>query len=442
MTTNTSPSASLIQRSSEVLLFVAGLIYATGFLIVFTFLSTRFALRAADIEFFKARYLYVGGLYTLFEVLIIFPMLCFGIVLRGQYRKRLAALTAPSNTKTESDGDQAPTLYAPSIYLVLNMMLVFYVYIAFASPGFGDDHHWLVTALFVGTVAIAVALRGIHDLIASGWMARPGGMQPVESKAATKIAKQRAAMFYEIAGWLALGVAAVVDFVGLRDLSGVLGAMLWAGGWHFLLLQAVLWFLAWRQLDSPVRIRDLTLQVPFAGLRASTVIALYYVSIVSFAVRVYPFIPAVKGGGDYSRTTLAVLQMQGPSNELLPVRIGNTRCATSHFSRPVIIVEDTEKSLFVVNPTEAGGPLEWSANNRPAVIEIQRARVENIEYSQQMEVPRGVTEFTSWFPDNGCANLPKQGSAECSAASTSDTTTTHARKEHTDLAAGRRRGGR
>jgi hypothetical protein len=108
------------------------------------------------------------------------------------------------------------------------------------------------------------------------------------------------------------------------------------------------------------------------GLCAS----LFIVSVLSFAIRVYPFIPALKGGGDYRRTA-ATMRLKVPGEHGLVV------------PESVVIIEETDASLFVALP--AGTPVknqedihaegEWrSWRNLPTVLEIPRDQVAYVHY--------------------------------------------------------------
>jgi hypothetical protein len=67
---------------------IAALIYATGFLVVFSFFE-RFGLRETGVEFFKAKFFHVGILCLMFPVIVLVPPFAFvGIKRVGQIIER------------------------------------------------------------------------------------------------------------------------------------------------------------------------------------------------------------------------------------------------------------------------------------------------------------------------------------------------------------------
>src|SRR5437879_3706134 len=109
-------NSKLIYLIPEWALTFVGLVYATGFLIIFTFLE-RYGLQEAGLEFFKVKYLHVGILFLLFPIISIIPFIAICQLRRLQK-------------------DTPFPMYLPSIVIVLNTLLIFYILVAFAPPRF------------------------------------------------------------------------------------------------------------------------------------------------------------------------------------------------------------------------------------------------------------------------------------------------------------------
>src|SRR2546423_7338796 len=62
----------VIRACAELFLALVGILYATGFLVAFTFLQ-RFGVREAGTEFLKLKYIYIGLLYFLFPLTVMVP---------------------------------------------------------------------------------------------------------------------------------------------------------------------------------------------------------------------------------------------------------------------------------------------------------------------------------------------------------------------------------
>jgi hypothetical protein len=107
-------------------------------------------------------------------------------------------------------------------------------------------------------------------------------------------------------------------------------------------------------------------------------ISLYF-AIVAFASSVYPYIPAVKGGGDYTSATPVVLAFDTNRVGSLPKEV-----IQGLNSKEMILLDASSSSIFLASIKDAGGPAEWrkhSATNRPAVYEIRRDAVVSIGYA-------------------------------------------------------------
>ncbi|MGO9085753.1 MAG: hypothetical protein ACLQBK_11040 [Candidatus Sulfotelmatobacter sp.] len=142
-----------LEKAPEWFLAVAGLIYATGFLVVFTFFA-RLGIREAGTEFFKVKYVHVGILCLIIPALTAVPAYAFFYMLRRA-------------AETEHAGQVADLhVHVPSGILTLNMIVTFYVYVMFSPPGYLRLRGLMVLVIFLGTFA---GLAGIQRISKRGF---------------------------------------------------------------------------------------------------------------------------------------------------------------------------------------------------------------------------------------------------------------------------------
>jgi hypothetical protein len=108
-----------------------------------------------------------------------------------------------------------------------------------------------------------------------------------------------------------------------------------------------------------------------AGLSA----IFYLLSVLSFSLWVYPFIPSQRGGGDYTESRRAVLYFTQEAAGFLPADIADGKKTV-----PLVILEETPQLIFVADPTKDGGPERWREEPVPRVpvIEIPRSDIVGI----------------------------------------------------------------
>lgn len=110
----------------------------------------------------------------------------------------------------------------------------------------------------------------------------------------------------------------------------------------------------------------------------------FFLSIVSFATKVYPYISAAKGGGDFHEVPIASIishQLSANSSNAY----SQTVCGNI-FTNSYIIIEQTSASYYFAEVRDNGGPLEWRKMRRlPHILEIRREMIDSIFYTQICE---------------------------------------------------------
>ena len=365
----------LLGGASSWFLAITALVYGTGFLIVVTFLD-GWGLRETGAEFLKAKYTHVGILCLSFPAIFGGTLIGFGEYYRRK-RKPEAAAQLPSGIAT------MPHVFVPVVALLMNLTLIFYIYVMFAPPKFHRDNPGRIALVFLVTIPGLVALR-FWDSVARR-MFRKKWVAPAQAWGR----------------WVLMAVViGVLDVYSLwnKDLCETLGDVLRAGGWTFIVFVVLLMFVLWRLLllddDLPQPLRR-----PLWVAGFCVVGAIYYLSVMSFTHSFFPCIRATRGGGDYSGVEPVRIYVRpdrqgraGLPEELFEARgsDGNAgqeavarssgmgpnvaggggfgACAT----KPVIVIDESVAGYFVADPTEARGPKMWRFGRKPRVFWVAR----------------------------------------------------------------------
>lgn len=108
---------------------------------------------------------------------------------------------------------------------------------------------------------------------------------------------------------------------------------------------------------------------------ACVLIILFYFSILSFARFVYPYIPAGKGGGDYTLSQPVQITFDSAFTNSIPQPVKDgIKSAT------IILLDENSSFAFLANLNDGGGRETWRTTNKPAVYEIRREAITSITY--------------------------------------------------------------
>jgi hypothetical protein len=413
---------------AELFLLVVGILYATGFLAAFTFLE-RFGVREAGTEFLKLKYIYVGILYFLFPVTIMAPVGALWCLWRQSRRhKRLAALrqrrrARRSTSETRPGRAPMPVSFA-TVLLLLNMAVVFYALICFAPVTMINDRPWVVAAVSVPTIVGVFLFRFIeakrlrHRLSRVLLFQRRWNWILDKSREQRRLFRSRELtkkwpVRWVIWSWHAIGggrailllaMLGLVDYPAMRPIWGDIKLMFWGDS------QTVLWTLGKFDITPPIggfnyylfvflyclvgqRVRKRIKQYEgddrtrylLAG--GGILVSLFIISVLVFALRVYPFIPALKGGGDYRKTAATVVLKGEAHTEFVP-------------PESVVIIEETDSSLYLAIPPE------------PAIAKTENTAAEGQwrlwkDLPTVVEIPREQVSFMHYWPPGKKANNPK-----------------------------------
>jgi len=353
---------SLLAEAPEWFLAVAGFIYATGFLVVFTFFG-HLGIREVGTEFFKVKYVHVGILC------LILPALTGLTTLALSYM-------AGMETQKRNDGQVVDIhIYLPSAILTLNLIATFYIWAMFAPVGYFRTRSHLIPLIFSVTL---LGLTAIQQLARQEFVLFIGR----RADQVKRLSASPHAIGSLLRWMLCILVIVFLDWYSFRGLGRELWEMFsgnmrftGGGGYVFLIFFLLIVWLLLRISRRSRMITDHKLKVALWASGLSLMFATFYVCILSFAYSVYPYIPAERGGGSYVDSATVVLTFQGsPGGLPADLLVSESR------SKPLLIIEETGTSIYVADPNAAGGPVEWRRGATPSVIAIRRKIVNSIEY--------------------------------------------------------------
>jgi len=152
----------------------------------------------------------------------------------------------------------------------------------------------------------------------------------------------------------------------------VLGEMLGEGGYLYFGLLVIIGLLLWRW-DFRREQRKITHPesvTTMAVLTFTLVAALGFLAVLFFAARVYCYIPAFKGGGDFTTESQAVLHFDPRFSSSLPSQIMDSS-KTNQQSLPVFILQQNTHAYFLALTNSANNPNTWrlvGRTNKPTTI--------------------------------------------------------------------------
>jgi hypothetical protein len=359
----------------------SGLIYGTGYLIEFAFLNSMNVHGAAS-DLLKAKYFYAGFLFLQFPASLISIVLAFYVVNRRIRELRGESMPeelAPHNGKLAL---KSVSLFRTSAWTFATLLVVFYILIAFAKRGVFSEHQETVAWFF------AVMLLGTM------------GARELDSKILFKDEKTRlqfgaiARLTCLIVGW----VLAVRLFYPATLL--LVQTMFVEGGYLCYFFLALIGFLIYKIRRWVLEVTDVTVRTGLIAIAVATIGAIYCLAALTFAYRVYPFIPVSKGGGDYTDEHKVTLAFDTKYKDSLPAELlppaplllttnssglVTTNVVQALTSLPVVIIEETSSIVFIASPSGVTDASLWRTpypTNKPTIIALKR---DGIVYAREIK---------------------------------------------------------
>jgi hypothetical protein len=337
---------SKIESLAKWLVALAGICYATGFLVIYTFFG-HFQMRDLPSDFLKLKYVYVGILCWLFPAGFFLPL--------GALRELYKTM------KTEKVAPRKGLEALISGFLSLFVPVVVYFMVEFARPSKTLPPGWIAASM-------AFAFPGFYlfDLIKTDWLRKT----------------------------LRYGTATVISasffILGKDFIRYVFEIVVFKHGYIYIVFvaSALSIFPRNRRWLQERGLSGKTAQLTWV-IATTLSVLLMYLAVLSYAAWVYPYVPATRGGGDYSVLSDVTIRLheKGSTGQCWGnVRSANLECSieTERFK----VIDETSDSFFVANIHSGSGPTAWSEwpfnevelKKLPVVIEIPKADVSAIVY--------------------------------------------------------------
>jgi len=359
----------------------SALIYASGFIVVYTFLE-RWGIRETGDQLLRVKYFHVGFLCLLFPLLWVIPMFAIGSMLRARRKTNKFNWKQPSAWLT------------PLLSLTLSTPLCFLP--IFAHADYIRHHGWETASLVLfALIGLIFAADPIQQFTAQQSLLVLSDPDPKPSRKVS----------------IARLIIAILALVPAEYLFWKLGTDLYPelretfrtsitapAAWLYLLFNGLIAFYYWR---GRKRLQQISGEPPtpetqseIRSVRVVTacrIAGFYFLGVLSFSYGWYPFIPAARGGGSLLEAPTATIDVKlsspmSASKKLFDEIQTETRpqfpAGVSVHARTgsVAVVEVTSDSLFVSRLDDNGGPACWAEGYLPRVYELPRSNVESIEY--------------------------------------------------------------
>lgn len=137
---------------------------------------------------------------------------------------------------------------------------------------------------------------------------------------------------------------------------------------------------------------------------------IFFFVIMVFGYSVYHYIPAAKGGGDFTDARLVSISLKQDSKVQLPDWLFSR--TKKDDSKALVLIEGATNSIFVADPGEQGGPSNWRRSRacRPRIAEIPRSEIGSLNYLDET--------FASWERKHPISAATSSGSLMATSTAT------------------------
>jgi hypothetical protein len=337
---------SLLLETPGWFIVLVAVAYATGFLIVSTYLGS-FGVQDPTSDLLRPRYLQVG----------FFFLLLFGSVV-------VLVVTMIGAFRTPG-GLRVNWLLIP---IWVDMIVFVYIAVGFAEPQSSGRNSlfvaFLVGASFLGVICI-YNLERIY-----------GARNPDLPK------------FAQVCYCLLLGGLFVLDWLVIRPFESKLWHLVRFGYLILAILGVLVACLGWLLYRAVFPREGLSKEQHriFTWSRLAIGLPIYYVCVLAFAFGVYPFMSSSRGGGYYQDSDRITLVIRG-GYSALPSNLVAVSTPSQMESKPLVLIEQTSSSLFVADPgdpqrpDQTGGVECWTDFTcRPRVLEVNLSDVVQVQH--------------------------------------------------------------
>jgi hypothetical protein len=335
---------SRIETIGKWIVLATGICYATGFLVVYTF-QGHFASRDHGTDLLRLKYIYVGILCWLFPAGFFLPLGGLHELHRtlkkqvpDHYRKKFEILI--------------------SIFFVLFVPVVVYFMVEFARPEKTLPPWWIA-------LSMGAAFPGF-------WI-----FDTIRSERLRKFLRYSTALIVSLSFF----------WIGRYFILFVLDIVFRKNGYLYIVfvISAISVF---------PRNRTWTKKLPPDVSRHAWIMAiclsilLMYLAALAYAAWVYPYVPATRGGGDFTVMADVRISLRDEKVLNLPASLGTTSQTDYFRTARFKVIDSTPDTLFLADVNSGNGPpawREWPVDTRrlanvPFIIEIPTSEVSSVVY--------------------------------------------------------------
>ena len=348
---------AIAKTATETVIVVLGCAYICGFLVVYTFLN-RFGIHDSSTELFRVRYVHTGLLCLAFPIFVMAPVAAhlWMYFRQKNYQEEFAEMKQHGETVGRSR-----LAYTAQLLLVGGCLYFFVLF----EP-YGQLHKqlaWISGLLFLAVWPMVL------------WRRHLGFAAKVEHPAIR-------------AGLAVLCLAFFLS--AFRDSWPLLFKVAVHGFSYWLFASSLLVFVV-QPMIGQVKYWYPGQRIGAQIARFGITITLALLSTFAFAYRLFPLVPADKGGGDYSQSRDARVCFV-PDKAWVPPGLTDVQGSDNRCSVRVKVIENTDPMIYVARSDDKGSSDELSQVDPPAaevwsegkyfpkIFAIPRASVAFIEY--------------------------------------------------------------
>lgn len=386
---------------------IVAVIYAAGFLIVLNFLSPY---GVSDIDIVEAKYVQVGTLFGIACCIFLLSFSWFAFLikstpkwdegtlgrlilservqinkilsmrryLRWSFVRKSPRITIGHIGKVIAEGDSIgsnekkniakPHATYPTVTSTILMLCVFYYCITFAPRDFARHNTSLIAVNFLFPV-----LMTLTGLISDS----SGRHGRVARRDAINL--QRILLFLQSSAFL-ITLSRLENFV----------AMVQERLWLSFVFPCLMFFISYYGFRVVYRMRqsgaDKAQQIHLFLSHGFIILVFFYLSIISFAHSVYPYIPVARGGGSYVEEEPVFITFKANSQGKVEV---DEDIQIKNALHSFLIFEETSSSVYLIDIHEhenlhgngRTGPENWRNDPiKPTVYKIEREEIASIAY--------------------------------------------------------------
>lgn len=142
-------------------------------------------------------------------------------------------------------------------------------------------------------------------------------------------------------------------------------------------------FVTWRCNNQAHKLKSLQSKYEIRLIGVSLSLMFFFLGIISFALRVYPFIPVSRGGGNYIEAPTVKLHFRPIPGVGSMLSTNSPVMLALSTSNSFVIIERTSTSIYLADTNDAGGPVAWRLMRKlPRIIEVRRDSIDQIAYAR------------------------------------------------------------